>query len=48
MYHYRIILEDGVYHYINGDTAVQVKRKFTRTYPNLPKVISAKRMGPAT
>jgi hypothetical protein len=45
MYHYRLILEDGVYHYLNGDSAAQVKKKFHKDYPNLPKVVRTKRMG---
>lgn len=45
MYHYRMILTDGVYHYMDGESAADVRRRFGRRYPDLPAVARVKRMG---
>lgn len=44
MYHYRLILEDGVYHYMDGDSAAAVRRAFALKFPTLPAVSRVKRM----
>ncbi len=44
MYEYRITLADGVMHYMTGNSAKKVRGSFERTYPDLPKVATIKRL----
>lgn len=44
MYEYRITLADGVMHYMTGNSAKEVRERFERKFPDLPKVSSVKRL----